>query len=83
MWTCNRPDLQTLGSQPVIMPKNLPDHWSKSDVFSKSKPRNGESTQPLVTDEPVEFEKPVEVTSRLQEKLPIILEEPKEYTPIW
>ena len=25
MWTCNRSDLQTLGSQPV-MPKNLPDH---------------------------------------------------------
>ena len=27
--TCNRLDLQTLGSQPV-MPKNLPDHWSES-----------------------------------------------------
>ena len=27
-WTCNRLDLQTLESQPV-MPKNLPDHWSK------------------------------------------------------
>ena len=26
MWTCNRLDLQTLGSQPV-MPKNLPNHW--------------------------------------------------------
>ena len=26
MWTCNRLDLQTLGSQPVILPKNLPDH---------------------------------------------------------
>ena len=26
MWTCNRLDVQTLGSQPV-MPKNLPDHW--------------------------------------------------------
>ena len=25
MWTINRLDLQTLGSQPV-MPKNLPDH---------------------------------------------------------
>ena len=24
--TCNRLDLQTLGSQPVIMPKNLPNH---------------------------------------------------------
>jgi hypothetical protein len=29
MSTCNRLDLQTLGSQP-IMPKNLPDHWSSS-----------------------------------------------------
>ena len=28
MWTCNRLDLQTLGSQPV-MPKNLPDHCSR------------------------------------------------------
>jgi hypothetical protein len=27
MSTCNRLDLQTLGSQP-IKPKNLPDHWS-------------------------------------------------------
>ena len=27
MSTCNRLDLQTLGTQP-IMPKNLPDHWS-------------------------------------------------------
>jgi hypothetical protein len=26
MSTCNRSDLQTLGSRP-IMPKNLPDHW--------------------------------------------------------
>ena len=23
-------DLQTLGSQPVIMPKNLPDHWIRT-----------------------------------------------------
>jgi hypothetical protein len=28
MSTCNRLDLQTLGSQP-IMPKDLPDHWSE------------------------------------------------------
>ena len=27
MSTCNRLHLQTLGSQPVIMPKNVPDHW--------------------------------------------------------
>ena len=26
MSTCNRLDLQTLGSQPVMMPKNFPDH---------------------------------------------------------
>ena len=26
MSTCNRLDLQTLGSPPVIMPKYLPDH---------------------------------------------------------
>ena len=29
MSTCNRLDLQTLGSQPVVMPKNLPNHWSE------------------------------------------------------
>ena len=27
MSTCNWLDLQTLGYQPVIMPKNLPDRW--------------------------------------------------------
>ena len=27
MLTCNRLDLETLGSQPIIMPKNLPEHW--------------------------------------------------------
>ena len=27
MSTCNRLDLETLGSQPMTMPKNLPDHW--------------------------------------------------------
>ena len=27
MSTCNRLDLQTLGSRPIV-PKNLPDHWS-------------------------------------------------------
>ena len=27
MLTCNQLDLQTLGSQPVVMPTNLPDHW--------------------------------------------------------
>ena len=28
MSTCNRLDLGTLGSQPVV-PKNLPDHWKE------------------------------------------------------
>ena len=27
MSTCNRLDLQTLGSQPVNMPKNILDRW--------------------------------------------------------
>ena len=29
MWTCNRSDLQSLGSQPVVMPKNIPYHASQ------------------------------------------------------
>ena len=28
MSTCNRLDLQTLGSQPIMF-RNLPDHWSQ------------------------------------------------------
>jgi hypothetical protein len=32
MSTCNRLDLQTLGSQPV-MPKNLPNHWSRDNAL--------------------------------------------------
>jgi hypothetical protein len=31
MSTCSQLDLQTLGSQP-IMPKNLPDHYTKYDI---------------------------------------------------
>ena len=46
MWTCNRLDLPTLGSQP-IMPQNLPDHcpepcwWVQKKAWSrvKSRPR--------------------------------------------
>ena len=45
--TCNRLDLQTLGSQPVVMPKNLPDHCLAMI---------GENRQ-LVRNEPVEFER--------------------------
>ena len=33
MSTCNRLDLQTLGCQPIIMPKNLLDHWT-ADLIS-------------------------------------------------
>ena len=29
MWTCNQLDLQTPVSQPVMMPKNLLDHWQE------------------------------------------------------
>ena len=36
MSTCNRLDLQTLGSQ-TIMPSNLPDHWSPLDGHQKQK----------------------------------------------
>jgi hypothetical protein len=35
MSTCNRLDLQTLGSLPV-MPKNLPDHWSRDIALDNS-----------------------------------------------
>jgi hypothetical protein len=35
MSTCNRLDLQTLGSQP-IMPKNLPDHWVAMTLWTYS-----------------------------------------------
>ena len=49
MSTCDQLDLQTLGSQPVVMmPKNLPNHCPG--------PLVGENRQ-LVTNEPVEFEK--------------------------
>ena len=34
MSTCNQSDLQTLGSQPVITTKNLPDHWTRFTSFS-------------------------------------------------
>ena len=32
MSTCNRLDLQTLGSQPILS-KNLPNHWVKVQDF--------------------------------------------------
>ena len=31
MSTCNRLDLQTLGSQPIML-KNLPNHWARSPL---------------------------------------------------
>ena len=42
MSTCNLLDLQTLGSQPVIMPKNLPEHWLEYIVLEAA--RAGSST---------------------------------------
>ena len=48
--TCNPLDLHTIGSQLGIMPKNLPDHWSRK--ASKAMIREN---QKLLTDEPVEF----------------------------
>ena len=39
MSTCNRLDLQTLGSQPV-MPKILPDHWSRDHFGLHQRKRN-------------------------------------------
>ena len=42
MSTCNRLDLQTLGSQPV-MPKNLPNHWNEGK--RKRKGREGKDMQ--------------------------------------
>ena len=86
MWTCNRLDLQRLGSQPV-MPKNLPDHCYKTDFTiprvhpnSLTRPMIRENRQ-LVTNQPVQFQKsPVEVQTA--GKLPIVLEEVIECTQI-
>jgi hypothetical protein len=36
----NRLDLQTLGSQPMIMPKNLPDQWSQLTLQALLRPRD-------------------------------------------
>ena len=41
MWPCNQLDLQTLGSQPVTVPKNLPDHrWKLKRKKEKLHLRN-------------------------------------------
>ena len=32
MWTCNRLDLRALGSQPMMMPRNLSDHWTRQVI---------------------------------------------------
>ena len=37
MSTCNWLDLQTLGSQPMIMPKNLPHHCAGWAIKAKEK----------------------------------------------
>ena len=65
MPTCNRLDLQTLGSQLVIMPRNFPDHWCPGPMLLKvstytqflSSVAMIREKQQLVTDEAVEFEK--------------------------
>ena len=62
MSTCNRLDLQTIGSQLVMMPKNLPDQWSRK----ASKAMIGKNRQ-LFTDEPVEFRDITGGSSRLRE----------------
>ena len=45
MSACNRLDLQTLGFQPV-MPKKIPDHWSRLEGASKLGPLTLISSQP-------------------------------------
>ena len=50
MSACNRPDLQTLGSQP-IMPKNLPDHWSRLTNNRLNLKTSGES--PILLEESI------------------------------
>ena len=45
MSTCNRLNLQTLGSQPV-MSKNLPDHWSWLNRFRNSQDTGDDRTGP-------------------------------------
>ena len=44
MSTCNRSDLQTLGSQPVIMPKNLPPITAGLLHFGSFNKRNSNSS---------------------------------------
>jgi hypothetical protein len=39
MSTCNWLDLQTLGSQPIMPPKNLPDHYIVLPPFQNKKLR--------------------------------------------
>ena len=41
MSTCNQLDLQTLGSQPMIVPKNLPDYWFTCNSSHASFPPQG------------------------------------------
>ena len=63
-WTVAGLDLQILGSQPVVMPKNLSDHWCKPMIRKHRQ---------LVTDEPVEFEKNCRLKLKTAEKSPIVL----------
>ena len=54
MSTCNRPDLESLGSW-QIMPKNFPTTGLET-LEQNRRPMSGKNRQ-LVADEPVEFEK--------------------------
>ena len=40
MSTCNRLDLQTPGSQPVVMPKKLPNHWAGTSHLIRERDNN-------------------------------------------
>ena len=45
MSACNRLDLQTLGSQPISMPKNLPDHCTRLHCNSYELLLNGQQNE--------------------------------------
>ena len=55
MWTCNRLDLQSLGSQPVIMPKNLPDNCLETLGFRPIMPQKSPAAFAKNIDHPIGF----------------------------
>ena len=51
MSTFNRLDLQTLGSQPIMKPKDLPDHWQSLGVVTRPwRKENEEKEEPIFQD---------------------------------